>query len=189
MDDTAASTLFAWLNREVWLVTASAEGRRGGLIATFVSEASIVNDLPRVLVGLAKQHYTWGLIEPSQAFALHLLSEDNLDLVWRFGLQSAHTIDKFAGLTVTMEATGSPVLAGTIGWLACRVETSMDVGDRTVYLAEVVEGCVTHFAPPLTTRRMLELAPPDKLAELKRLRHLDSDRDAAAIRAWRQGKA
>jgi len=58
-----------------------------------------------------------------------------------------------------------------------------------VYLAEVVQGCATHFAPPLTTRRMLELAPPDKLAELKRLRHLDSDRDAAAIRAWRQGKA
>jgi len=118
MDDTAASTLFAWLNREVWLVTASAEGRRGGLIATFVSEASIVSDLPRVLVGLAKQHHTRGLIELSRAFALHLLSEDNLDLVWRFGLQSGRTIDKFAGLSVKA-ATGSPLLAGrSAGWSA-----------------------------------------------------------------------
>jgi hypothetical protein len=45
---------------------------------------------------------------------------------------------------------------------------------------------VTHFAPPLTQRRLLELAPPHCLIELKRLRHLDSYVDAGAIRAWRQ---
>jgi flavin reductase (DIM6/NTAB) family NADH-FMN oxidoreductase RutF len=186
MDATAASTLFACLNRELWLVTARAGGRRGGLIATFVSEASIVSDLPRVLVGLAKQHHTWGLVEESGALALHLLGEENLELVWRFGLQSGRDVDKFAGLNVRTAVTGSPLLDAAIGWLECRVETSLDVGDRTIYLAEVVQGSVTHFALPLTTRRMLELAPPDKLAELKHQRHIDSYCDAEAIRAWRE---
>jgi hypothetical protein len=51
------ASLFARTDRELWLLTAAARGRRGGLIATFVSQASIVPDLPRVLVGLAKQHY------------------------------------------------------------------------------------------------------------------------------------
>src|SRR5437764_15260882 len=122
MDATAASTLFACLDPPLWLVTAAADGRRGGLIATFVSEASIAPDLPRVLVGLARQHHTWELVEASGAFALHLLGEDRLDWVWRFGLQSGRSRDKFEGLEAGAAATGSPVLEGAVGWLDCRVE-------------------------------------------------------------------
>ena len=50
---TDAAALFGRTDRELWLVTASAGGGRGGLIATFVSQASIGPDLPRVVVGLA----------------------------------------------------------------------------------------------------------------------------------------
>jgi flavin reductase (DIM6/NTAB) family NADH-FMN oxidoreductase RutF len=185
IDDTAPSTLFAWLNRELWLVTAQADGRRGGLIATFVSEASIAPELPRLVVGLAKQHHTWRLVEASGAFALHLLGEDQLDWVWRFGLKSGRSGDKFDGLDVRSAVTGSPILGGAVGWLDCRVETRLDTGDRTIYLAEVVKSEVTHFAPPLTLQRLLQLAPPDRLREMKRQRHHDADGDADAIRAWR----
>jgi flavin reductase (DIM6/NTAB) family NADH-FMN oxidoreductase RutF len=188
MDSTAASTLFAWLDREVWLVTARAGERRGGLIATFVNPATIVPELPRVVVGLARQHHTWELIEASGAFALHLLSEQHLDWVWRFGLESGREQDKFADLAWHAETTGSPLLEEAIGWLDCRVEARLDSGDRTLYLGEVVQGRVTHFAPPLTQQRLMELAPPDRLAEMKRQRHHDSQIDADAIHAWRQGR-
>ena len=186
MDLTAASTLIAWLDRELWLVTAQAGPRRGGLIATFVNQATIVPDMPRMLVGLARPHYTWELVEASGAFALHLLGEQHLELVWRFGLKSGRDLDKLEGLRVCYEATGSPLLLDVIGSLDCRVEARLDGGDRTVYLAEVVQGQVTHFAPPLTFKRLLELAPPEHLAELKRQRLHDSHADAVAIRAWRQ---
>ena len=86
MDHETAAELFALTDRELWLITASAGERRGGLIATFVSHASLVPELPRILVAVAKQHHTWQLIEASGAFAAHLLSEQNLDFVWRFGL-------------------------------------------------------------------------------------------------------
>jgi flavin reductase (DIM6/NTAB) family NADH-FMN oxidoreductase RutF len=186
---TAASTLFAWLDREVWLVTAAAGGRRGGLIATFIGQASIVPDLPRMLVGVSKRHHTWELIEASGAFALHLLSEDHLDWVWRFGLESGRSADKFAGLEVSTEATGSPLLTGAVGWMECRVEARLDGGDRTVYLGEVVQSRVSQFAPPLTTKRLEQLAPSERLEEMKRQRRLDGQADAAAIRDWRRAKA
>jgi flavin reductase (DIM6/NTAB) family NADH-FMN oxidoreductase RutF len=185
MDATAASTLFAWLDRELWLVTAAAGDRRGGLIATFVSQASIVPDLPRMLVGVSREHHTWGLIEASGAFALHLLSEGQLDRVWRFGLASGHSGDKFEGLRLERGTTGSPLLADSIGWLDCRVEAKLDSGDRTVYLGEVVQGRVAQFAPPLTFKRLLEIAPPEHLAELKRQRARDAHADAEALVAWR----
>ena len=185
IDPTAASTLFAWLDREIWLVAAQADSRRGGLIATFVNQASIVPDMPRMLVGLSRQHYTWELIEESNAFSLHLLGEQHLDWVWRLGLESGRGRDKLDGLRVRQASTGSPVLEDAIGWLDCRVESRLDAGDRTVYLAEVVQGGVTNFAPPLTFQRLLQLAPSAQLAELKRRLQHDSELDAEAIRRWR----
>ena len=185
MDDTAAATLFACLDREIWLVTARAGERRGGLIATFVSQASLPAEEPRVLIGIARQHHTWGLIEESGRFALHLLSEDDVDLVWRFGLKSGRGLDKFAGLETTESPGGCPLVAATVGWMDCRVETKLDAGDRTTYLAEVVESQVRKFAPALTMRRLMERAPSHYLLEMQRNRHLDGNRDAEAIRAWR----
>jgi flavin reductase (DIM6/NTAB) family NADH-FMN oxidoreductase RutF len=186
MDSSASASLFAQLDRELWLLTAAAAGRRGGLIATFVSQASLVPELPRVLVGLAKQHHTWELVEGSGAFALHLLDEPHLDWVWRFGLRSGRDGDKLDGLAVQAGMTGSPLLAEAPGWLDCRVEARLDTGDRTVYLAEVVDARLSRPGEPLTVKRLLQLAPPEYLRELKHQVARDSGVDAAAIRAWRQ---
>ena len=189
MSDPAAAALFQRLDRELWLVTASAAERRGGLIATFVSQASLVPDLPRVLVGIAKHHHTWGLIEASDAFALHLLTERNVDWVWRFGLSSGHTHDKFSGLSTGQALTGSPIVDGALGWLDCRIEARLDTGDRTVYLAEVVAARLTGDERPLTVPRMLELAPAENRRILKEQIEQDSAVDASAIAAWRSGRA
>lgn len=186
MDPTAAATLFAWLDRELWLVTAQSGSQRGGLIATFVSQASITSEFPRVLVALAKQHFTAELVESSGAFALHLLGEDNLDLVWQFGLESGRGKDKFADLSTTTGRTGSPLLDQTVGWLDCRAETKLDIGDRMVYVAEVVEGQVHNYAPPLRVGRLRELAPTSRLSQMQRILHLDSYLDTEAIRVWRE---
>lgn len=188
MDHEAAAELIALADRELWLITAAAGERRGGLIATFVSHASLVPELPRILVAVSKQHHTWQLIETSGAFAAHLLAEKNLELVWRFGLTSGRDVDKFAGLASETAASGAPVINQSLGWLDCRVETRLDTGDRTVYVAEVLAAKKLHDEPPLTAKRMLELAPPERLQQLRELRERDSAVDAAAIRAWREAK-
>jgi flavin reductase (DIM6/NTAB) family NADH-FMN oxidoreductase RutF len=184
MNPTAATALFARTDRELWLVTSQAAGRRGGLIATFVSQASIVPELPRVLVGLAKQHHTCEIVEASGAFALHLLGERHIEWVWRFGLSSGRDGDKFAGLPV--RPGKCPLLDDALGWLQCQVEAKLDTGDRTIYLAEVVDGQSNGDDKPLTVQRLLQLAPAGQRAELRRQMQRDAAVDAEALRAWRQ---
>jgi flavin reductase (DIM6/NTAB) family NADH-FMN oxidoreductase RutF len=188
MDPVAIAGVFALTDRELWLVTAAAGGQRGGLIATFVSQASIVPELPRVLVGLAKQHHTPGLVEASGAFALHLLGEEHLEWVWRFGLASGRDADKFADVPARAGATGAPVVTEAPAYCECRVEAGWDSGDRTVYLAEVVAGAVVRAGPILTMKRMLQLAPPERLRQLKEGLMRDSAVDAEAIQAWRENR-
>jgi hypothetical protein len=60
----------------------------------------------------AKRHHTHALIEGSGAFAMHLIDETQLDLVWRFGLQSGRDVDKFASQPFRTGITGSPLLPG-----------------------------------------------------------------------------
>jgi flavin reductase (DIM6/NTAB) family NADH-FMN oxidoreductase RutF len=185
VDSAAASALLGQLDPALWLVTARAGPRRGGLVATFVSQASIVPAASRMLVGVARQHFTWDLIDASRAFALHLLGEDNLDWVWRFGLQSGREVDKFDGLAWTAGATASPLLAGSLGWLDCKVEDRLNTGDRTIFLGEVVDARLSRTAPVLTATRMLERASADQRRQLKDLMTRDSAVDAEGIRAWR----
>ncbi|MSU77381.1 MAG: flavin reductase family protein [Gemmataceae bacterium] len=173
------------LDREIWLVTSSHGDRRSGLIATFVSNASIVPDMPRVVVGIAKQHHSWGVIEASGEFLMHLLDESHIERVWRFGLQSGHEGDKFAGLDVRVGQGGHPHFSDAPAWLHCKVEASLDIGDRMLYVAAVIDGRQERKTPRLTMRRLIELAPPERLRELRDGLARDAQVDAAAILAWR----
>jgi flavin reductase (DIM6/NTAB) family NADH-FMN oxidoreductase RutF len=188
LDPKSASSVFERVEREVWIVTAAYAGRRGGLAATFVNPASIAREMPRIVSGIGKRHETWKLIEGSGAFAAHLLDESQLDLVWRFGLQSSRDADKFADLTTTTASTGSPIICNAVAWLDCRVESRLDTGDRTIYLAAIVDSAVNHNEKPLTLQRLLKIAPPDKLAMLRDQMTADAERDAQEIARWRDAQ-
>jgi flavin reductase (DIM6/NTAB) family NADH-FMN oxidoreductase RutF len=189
----AVNAVYHLYDPPLWLVTAAESpapgSRRGGCIATFVARASIVRDRPRMVAGIARQHHTWRMIEASQRFAVYLLPESALDLVWRFGLATGKDTDKFADLPDTRTPLGNPRVDGPSAWLDCRVEHSMSTGDRSVYVAAVTGGQVVlpDAGPPLTAGRLMELAPAEQRTELDRLYARDGAIDADAIRAWRIG--
>jgi flavin reductase (DIM6/NTAB) family NADH-FMN oxidoreductase RutF len=182
------NAVFHLYDPPLWLVTARDGDRRGGFIATAATRASIVHEIPRMLVAVAKHHHTWGLIEASGSFALHLLAADDIARVRRFGLASGHRVDKFAGLPRSETPAGLPLIEGAMSWLDCRVEARMDIGDRTVYLAEVSAGAVLRQGPLLTVAGLLRDAPEADRVELQRLYARDQATDRDAILAWRRSR-
>jgi len=182
----AFNDIFHQLDRELWLITARAGERSSGLIATYVSKASLVPTLPRVLIGLAKHHFTHELIEASGAFCMHLIDEEHIDWVWRFGIASGRGVNKFHGLEISTAFSGSPIVSGALSWTDCCVEARLNTGDRTVYVAEVLDARAEHAGKPLTFHRLLQLAPAEKLQQLKQMTAYDVKLDRAAIVEWRQ---
>jgi flavin reductase (DIM6/NTAB) family NADH-FMN oxidoreductase RutF len=180
--------VFALMDRELWLATTSVGPYRGGLVCTFVSKASIVPQLPRVTLGLAKQHSTCGMILESMRFALHLLWPHQLELVWRFGLSSSRDTDKFAGISTQTSPLGNPLVPETLAWLDCLVEASFDLGDRILFLAEAQDGLRQADASPLTVNQLYARASEQELRRLESLYVHDGDVDALAILAWRRAQ-
>ncbi len=183
----AIGNLFAKLDREVWIVTSSDGKDRGGLIATAFETASIVPEMPRVLIGIGKQHFTYDLIEASGRFAAHLITEAQIDYAWKFGTSSGHNIHKFTDIDASESKLGNPLLPESIGWLDCRVEAKLDSGERVWYLAEVVDGQMNSDEKPLTVHRLFQDAPNDKLTALGAQLQKDVAIDTEAIRRWREG--
>ena len=128
-----AENVFALLDREIWLLTCHVNGRRGGLVATLVSQASIVPDQPRVWVGLSPQHHTTSLVLQARSFLLHLVDENQADLVWKFGTTSGHDTDKFQGTTWEESPRGHPLLSNSLAHMTCQVESFVETGDRIFF--------------------------------------------------------
>jgi flavin reductase (DIM6/NTAB) family NADH-FMN oxidoreductase RutF len=183
-DSQSVAAVFAQTDRELWLLSTSHGERRAGLIATSVASASIVSDLPRIVVSLGKQHHTWSVVEASRKFVLHLLRSDQLELAWKFATTTGHGGDKFDLLASEAGPCG-PRLADAAGWVDCVVETSLDLGDRTLYVAEISGGSWIGPGPVLTVQRMIRTATPDQLRLLKSQMAEHSGTDAEAIRKWR----
>ena len=185
----AITEVFHLYDPPLWLVTARDGERRGGFIATSVTRASIVPDLPRMLLAVAKHHFTWGLIEASGAFALQLLASDDIESVRRFGLTSGHHVDKLADLPTSATPDGAPLIEGAMSWLDCRIAQRTDIGDRTLYLADVTGGAVLRRGPLLTVAGLLRDATEADRSTLKHLYTLDQATDREAILAWRRFRA
>lgn len=167
-------------------VTSQVEGDRGGLIATFVSNASIVPDCPRLMVGIARHHHTWSLIENSNSCAVHLLGRDQLDWVWNLGTRSGKQLDKLADFDVTGWVTGAPILCEAIAAFDCRVEVRFETGDRTIYLLEVLEARKMKDESALRFSDLWKAADSDQRSLMKRLLEQDQQLDRAAIYRWRE---
>ena len=93
-----ADAIFRQVTREIWIVTAADGQRRGGLVATWVAQASLDPTTPVVMIAIAQNHYTRELIDASGTFALHMITADQISLAWQFAIGSGRDRDKLSGL-------------------------------------------------------------------------------------------
>ena len=140
-------------------VTSQWQGKANVQIAVAIAAASIVPDMPRVVVQIYKTNFSHGLIYQGGAFALNFLRPDRLDWIKDFGMVSGRDHDKLAGVAHHPEATGSPVLDECWGYLDCRVVNAMDGGDMTCFLADVLAGEMMGDGDPLWWRDARRMIP------------------------------
>ena len=150
MDDKAKSDLLHKLPYGLYVLTSAEGGERGGMLVTWVMQASF--DPPMVAVGVQNSAHTSGVVRRSGAFALNFMADEQRKLAGAFGQEYAKVGDKLQKHPFQPgPATGSPILEEAFGYLECRVKGWLEGGDHDVVLGEIVEAHVSRDAPLMTT--------------------------------------
>ena len=114
----------SWITEELWApltaVSAEHDGRASGLICSTAVSASLDPERARVVLQLRKDNLTHELALASGRFTLHLLRRDQQELF------------RFLALD-----TGPPY-EETLATAECRIVTTLDAGEATVVVADVL---------------------------------------------------
>ena len=127
------------LTSPVVAITSARDATRNGMIADSAVRASIVPSIPRVSVYIHKFNYSHDLIFETGRFVIHLLRDDQFELIHRLGFASGRTRDKLAGLPHRPGTLGVPVLDDCYAHFECRVANVMDTGSSTCFLGDVLD--------------------------------------------------
>lgn len=128
----------------VTVITAASEGEPVGLAVGSFSSVSL--DPPLVAFFAGKGSTSWPKIEAAGSFCVNILAEDQEEICRRFASKDD---DKFAGLGWSPAGSGSPLLAGVLGWIDCDISSVIEAGDHYCVLGLVRDLHVEHDGAPL----------------------------------------
>lgn len=143
---TFKAVMGQWPSGVTVITTADATGP-GGMTASSFSSVSL--DPPLISVCIARHLAMHARIDQAGIFAVNILSKTGVDDGRRFAGMLPGVSNKFEGVDYRTEATGAPLLAGTLGWLDCRVWARYDGGDHTIFVGEVLAAGIDKTAAPL----------------------------------------
>jgi flavin reductase (DIM6/NTAB) family NADH-FMN oxidoreductase RutF len=126
------------LTSPVVAITSERDGKRNGMISDSAVRASIVPAIPRVSVYIHKFNFSHDMIFDTGRFVLHLLRNDQFELIHRLGFESGRARDKLADVPHHVGALGAPVLDDCYAHFECAVVNVMDTGSSTCFLGEVL---------------------------------------------------
>jgi flavin reductase (DIM6/NTAB) family NADH-FMN oxidoreductase RutF len=105
-----------------------------------------------VCVSVGKEHFTHSLVKKSGVFAVNILKEGQVDIGKHFGFIFGKETDKFASISNTTKTTVSPILKDVVAYLDCKVISSIDIGNLTIFVGKVLNACTDKNAQPLVFR-------------------------------------
>jgi 3-hydroxy-9,10-secoandrosta-1,3,5(10)-triene-9,17-dione monooxygenase reductase component len=123
------------------------DGPSGLAVGSFMS---VSLEPPLVAVCPALTSTSWPPIRATGRFCVNVLSEHQVEVARRFAVSGG---DKFADLQWRHGPSGSPILAGAVAWIDCRVASEREAGDHWLVLGEVLELDIEAEHAPLIFHR------------------------------------
>lgn len=152
MDPAAKKVALRAINYGLYVLTAKDGDEYGAAGVNWLSQASF--EPPLIMAGVKADSGTAAIVQKTGTFAVSVLADDQLDIGKAFFRST--TVE---GSTINGHefepgpTTGNPIITALPWWFECRVTDTIDRGDHTVFVAEVVDAGVRgEGATPLLLR-------------------------------------
>lgn len=141
MDANAKKTALRMIPYGLYVLTA--QGKDGAVAAAtvnWVTQASF--SPPLVVVGVKTDSHAHPLIKETKAFALNILGKGQGPLAFTFFKPAQREGDKISGEPFRAGTTGAPILQNAPAFVECRLVDTVERGDHSIFVGEVVEAGV-----------------------------------------------
>jgi flavin reductase (DIM6/NTAB) family NADH-FMN oxidoreductase RutF len=137
------TALRQWASGVTVVTTKDAAGTLHGITVSAFSSVSLAP--PLVLICIEKHAGSHHAFAESRRFVVNILSEAQQHISQQF---AAHLPDKFADIEFEETADGIPILTGALANLECRLVSSHESGDHTIFVGEI-ESTIVRTGEPL----------------------------------------
>ena len=117
------------------------DGRISAATVNWVTQASFKP--PLVAVGVKTDSQIHDIIKTAGNFALNVLGNGQQGTAYSFFKPAERDGQKISGEPFRAGSTGAPVLENTPAFVECRLVTTVEEGDHSIFVGEVVDEGVT----------------------------------------------
>jgi flavin reductase len=137
----------------VTIITLDLEGEVHGMTANAFASVSL--DPLLVLVCVDHSARTHAHLHAKKRFGVNILAQHQR-LISEYYARASHAGDEHAeeeaGARFDRTALGTPILHGALAYLECRLQSTQEAGDHTIFIAEVEDMVVRQGEPLLFFR-------------------------------------
>lgn len=138
MDAQAKKTVLRMIPYGLYVLTGeSRDGRVAASTVNWVTQASF--EPPLVAVGVKADSTAHEVIRDSRCFALNVLAKGQQDLAFAFFKALEREGDSIGGQSFSSGKSGAPVFARAAGFLDCKLVDTLERGDHSLFLGEVID--------------------------------------------------
>ena len=131
----------------VTIMTTTAAGRMHGMTVSAFSSQSL--DPLLILVSVERSTVMHRLVTQSRAFAINILGEQAEGTARFFADNARLSEPEFREGSFQLGVTGAPILKEATGYLEATVHSTLDAGDHTVIVGQVVAMAIGSGKAPL----------------------------------------
>jgi flavin reductase (DIM6/NTAB) family NADH-FMN oxidoreductase RutF len=142
MDANAKKTVLRMIPYGLYVLTSQAkDGTVAAATVNFVTQASFAP--PLVVVGVKTDSGAHAVIKDSKAFALNVLGKGQGPMAFTFFKPATKEGNRISGEPFHAGSTGAPILDNAPAWMECRLTDTVERGDHSVFVGEVVDVGIT----------------------------------------------
>lgn len=155
MDSQLKKQVLRTFTYGLYIVSCADEGEVNAFTANWLSQVSF--EPPLIAVSIENETKSLPMILRSRAFVVNVLRTDAQDperpnrvLAGQLGKSALRVPDKLESIAYTPGPGGAPILRDALAWVACKVQHTVETGDSTLVVGEVVDLGMLGEGLPLT---------------------------------------
>jgi flavin reductase (DIM6/NTAB) family NADH-FMN oxidoreductase RutF len=146
MDPQAKKTALRMIPYGMYVLTGEAtDGRVAAATVTWVTQTSF--EPPLVVVGVKADSGAHAIIKEAGAFALNFLGKDQQKTAYAFFKSVEREGNLIAGEAFRSGSSGAPILESCPAFVECTLVETIERGDHSVFVGEVVNAGVVGESP------------------------------------------